>query len=133
MPPKETTTPSTEIATVPEATLEVYTPPAHFEVVDRGAATTVTFDNIGDAFVGIYEYTTLVEVTDKKTGEIEKIAQAMFTGADGNPYCIFPGASLERGLRRLTGGDWVRITYERDVPTGQPSPMKSYVVERGMV
>ena len=102
-------------------------------MVDRGAAQTFTFNTIGDSFVGIFEYLGEVKQTNAKTGEIETFDQGMFTGADGVAYCIFPGASLSRALRRLTPGDWVRITYDKDVPTGQPSPMKSYVVERGMV
>src|SRR5271154_1605674 len=103
-----------------DAAVQVYTPPASFEVVDRGSAETVNFNTIGDSFVGIFEY--LTELVD---AEGEKFPQALFTGADGKAYCIFPGAPLRRGLTRLKEGDWVRITYTQDIDTGRPSPMKS--------
>jgi len=105
----------------------VFTPPASFEVVDRGAAETFKFEVLGTTFVGIFEYIGTLTSDDG-----EMFAQAIFTGPDGKPYSIFPGANLERALKRLSGGEWVRITYDRDIDTGKPSPMKSYVVERGM-
>ena len=72
--------------TLPAGEVAVYQPPASFEVVDRGSAEVIKFDNVGDVFVGRYEYTT--RLTDDK-GEI--YPQAIFTGADAQPYCIFPG------------------------------------------
>ncbi len=119
-----------KLPAVPEAAKEVavYEPPANFEVVDRGAAESVTFQHFGDRFVGIFEYMT--DATDDRTGEI--FPQAIFTGADGKAYSIFPSASLHRGLGRVEPGQWVAITYDRDIDTGKPSPMKSYIVERGL-
>ena len=106
----------------------VYEPPASFEVVDRGSAEVVKFDTVGESFVGRYEFTT--HITDEKTGEI--YPQLLFTGGDGKPYCIFPGGTLRRAAERMEEGVWYRITYEKAVDVGQPSPMKSYVVERGI-
>ena len=114
--------------TLPAGEVAVYQPPASFEVVDRGSAEVIKFDNVGDVFVGRYEYTT--RLTDDK-GEL--YPQAIFTGADAQPYCIFPGGTLRRALENIDKGQWVRITYEKNVPTGQPTPMKSYIVERGLV
>ena len=109
----------------------IYQAPTSFEVVDRGNATVVRFEHLGDSFVGRFEYSVEMDQT-RKDGEIERFTQAHFTGADGQAYCIFPGASLERALRRINGGDWVRITYDRDVEIGKPSPLKNYIVERGV-
>lgn len=106
--------------------LVVHQPPEAFEVVDLGSAETVRFDNLGDTFVGIFMG------TEEITGEDGEVFEmATFTGADGHPYCIFPGASLKRALRRLEPKQWARITYTRDIDTGRPSPLKSYVVEVG--
>jgi hypothetical protein len=109
--------------------VEVYTPPANFQVIDRGAAETFTFNEIGDTFEGIFEYATTQ--TDDKTGEI--YPQLMFTAVDGTARTIFPGGTLIRAATQFEKGDWLRITYDKDVPiTGQRQPMKSYVVERGL-
>jgi hypothetical protein len=109
------------------AEVAVYEPPSSFEVVDRGAAEGFKFDHVGTSFVGRFEYT--ADVTEEKTGEL--FLQAIFTGADGKPYSIFPGGSLARAVHRMKEGEWYRITYDRDIDTGKPSPMKSYVVEQG--
>ena len=120
---------TTKLPAIPEAgndELVVYEPPTAFEVIDRGSATSVTFQSFGDSFVGIFE--DMEEMTDEG-GEV--YSMATFTGADAKPYCIFPGASLKRALRKLTKSQWCRITYTMDIDTGQPSPLKGYVVEVG--
>ena len=111
----------------------VYQPPASFEVVDRGPATPVTFEAHGDTFVGIYDYREYVETddVDKATGEKKMIAMDVFTGADGQAYCIFPGWHLSKALNRVDAKSWVRITYTADMDTGKPSPMKVFTVEVG--
>lgn len=106
--------------------LVVHQPPEAFEVVDLGSAETVRFDHFGDSFMGIFMG--IDEIIDE---DGEKFDIANFIGADNRPYCIFPGASLKRALRRLEPKQWARITYTRDIDTGQPSPLKSYVVEVG--
>lgn len=104
----------------------VFTPPSSFEVVDRGAAETITFNGHGDFVVAIFEG--LEEIT---TEDGEVLPLARLTGADAKPYAIFPNAVLLRALRKLEPGVWVRITYVGDVDTGKPSPLKTFVVERG--
>ena len=115
------------LATTTSDAPAVYQPPASFEVLDRGAAEVFKFNAIGDSFVGMFD-----ELRDMTDTEGEHFEQAIFMGADGRNYCIFPGASLVRALHKLTRGDWVRITYDQDIDTGRPTPMKSYVVERGL-
>lgn len=106
--------------------LVVYQPPDAFEVVDRGSATPINFEHIGDSFVGIFEGTE--EVT---TEDGEQLELATFTGADAKPYCIFPNAVLKRALRKVDLKQWCRITFYAEIDTGKPSPLKSYVVEVG--
>ncbi len=102
----------------------VYTPPANFEVLSRGVSEPVKFTHHGDSFVGIFEDAEKLEDDDGKP-----FMACTFTGPDGKPYVIFPGAILERAMRRVEPKQWVRITYIGDVDTGKPSPLKSYVVE----
>lgn len=109
-----------------EAYPVIYEPPASFEVVDRGSATPVSFTHLGDSFVGIYEGT-----DDVVTEDGEHFDLANFTGADGKPYGIFLGPVLKRAMRKVEIKQWCRITYNLDIDTGKPSPLKSYVVEVG--
>lgn len=110
--------------TTSDGEIVIYTPPAHFEVISRGVPETVNFKSHGDSFVGIFEDSEALVDDDGK-----EFSVATFTGADGKPYCIFPGAVLRRSLRKVEPKTWVRITYIGDVDTGKPSPLKSYVVE----
>jgi hypothetical protein len=102
----------------------IFTPPTSFEVVSRGAAEPVKFGSHGDTFVGIFE-----DSEDMVDDDGKAFTAATFTGANGKPYVIFPGAILERGLRKVKPKQWVKITYVGDVDTGKPSPLKSYIVE----
>lgn len=114
--------------TVDQSTGEVvvYEPPAAWEVVDRGPGEQVSFQHHGDSFQGIYMGRE--EAEDDKG---KKFFVDSFTGADGNPYVIFPGASLARGMHKVQRGEWCRITYTFDLDTDKPSPMKCFTVEVG--
>lgn len=119
-------TTKTDLEPVAAAAPVIYEPPATFEVVDRGIPERFKFDQIGDSFVGIFEY------TDEATNdEGEKFPVAVFTGPDGKPWSISPGASLERAVKRMEPGRWYRVTYTKAIDTGKPSPLKSFVVEAG--
>ena len=104
----------------------VFEPPTAFEVADRGAAETISFEALGDTMTAIYEGLEDVTLEDG-----EKIDLARFTGPDGKPYAVFPNAVLRRGLAKVDPGRWVRITLTSLVDTGKPSPLKSYTVEVG--
>lgn len=106
--------------------LVVFQPPGNFEVVDRGPAEQVTFAHHQDSFIGIYEGS---EEATTEDGEVFEVA--LFTGADGKPYSIFPNWVLKRALRKVDYKQWARITYVGDMDTGKPSPMKCYIVEAG--
>jgi hypothetical protein len=111
----------TEEAPTEVAVFEV---PAVFEMLDRGIPTRVSFDTIGETFVGIFE--SLETALDDNDKEFEV---ALFTGPDGEPYSIGLSAGLVRPLRKLHPKDWARITLDRFVDTGKPSLMKSYLVQ----
>jgi hypothetical protein len=104
--------------------LAVFTPPTDFITVDEGLANTVEFAQVGDSFTGIYQYTETIT-----PDEGDPYPMASFTGVDGEPYVIFPGKGLRRGMRKLQPNDWARITYLGDLDTGKPSAMKCYRVE----
>lgn len=106
--------------------LVVFQPPASFEVIDRGPGEPVSFSAFGDSFTGIFDG---LEEATNDDGEMFHVAR--FVGPDNKSYVIFPGAALERAVRKLAVGDWARITYTFDVDTGKPSPMKCFTVEVG--
>jgi len=106
--------------------LQVYELPTEFVTVDRGSGTIVNFMHHGDSFTGILE-----DFEQVTTEEGEVLQMATLTGADNQPYAIFPNRTLLRGMSKVPLGYWVRITYIGDIDTGKPTPMKTYTVERG--
>ena len=97
--------------------------------VSQEAPTMVIFDTIGDEFIGQYigpEYIDLPKPDDKgKTN----FRQDTFTGTDGELYGINPGYDLSKALDKVQPGLWAKITYLKDIDTGQPAPMRSFRVQ----
>lgn len=97
-----------------------------WETIEREAPTQVVFDTIGDEFIGRYIGSQNIELPDS---DGDTFRQDTFEGGDGEIYAINPGFQLREVLDRVQPGNWVRITYKKDVDTGQPSPMKSFQVD----
>lgn len=95
-----------------------------WDTVAQEAGTRIVFDTIGDSFIGRYNGYRTVETAD---GENFKVLT--WTGTDGEPYETNAGYSLEQAFEDLAPGVITRVTYVKDVPTGQASPMKSFRVE----
>lgn len=102
----------------------IFKPPTSWEVADRGAAETINLTTVGDWMVGIFEG--LDEIT---TDDGEHLIVARFLAPSGRPVALFPNSILKRSLVRVEVGRWVRITLEKLVDVGKPSPLKSFVVE----
>lgn len=103
--------------------------PEEWDTIERGAPIQVVFDTIGDEFVGMYLGNQEITIPDPKPGENESFRQDQFEGKDGELYAINPGYQLKQVLDRVPINAWVRITYKRDVDTGQPAPMRSFQVD----
>jgi hypothetical protein len=101
-----------------------------WETVVQEAGAQIVFDTVGDQFIGLYTGKRDVELVNNK-GEMEKFTVLTFKGTDGNPYQTNAGWKLETGFMSadIKRGDIVRVTYVKDVDTGQPSPMKDFRVE----
>jgi hypothetical protein len=105
-----------------------------WESVAEGARPVVQFTDIGDSLIGVYAGTQ--EITDPTTEE--KWNQYLFDDCEypedvaGEDVAVNAGYDLRRVLDTIQPGKFlVRIQYVRNVPiAGQPSPMKSFKVDR---
>jgi len=83
----------------------------------------IVFDTVGDQFIGMFNGSQKAE----KDGE--EFIILTLTGTDGKPYQTNAGWKLEGAFSDIPSGTVVRITYVKDIDTGQPSPMKDFRVD----
>jgi hypothetical protein len=94
---------------------------AHIE-----APTQLTFDTVGDTFIGLYIGQETVEFEFK--GKPDSFVQLSFLVGD-EPYAINAGYDLLRGFKGIPDNTYVRIQLRKLVDVGQQSPLKSYRVD----
>jgi hypothetical protein len=102
-----------------------------WETVHTEAPTQITFDNVGDTFIGLYIGKETVEFevkTGKNKGDMEEFTQLSFLVKD-EPYAINAGYDLLRGFKNIPENTYVRIQLRKMVDVGQQSPLKSYRVD----
>jgi hypothetical protein len=99
----------------------------NWDVVSEEAPTMMVFDTIGDQFIGTYSGN--VEITPDEDDPDSTFTQGRFRGTDGELYATNLGYDLRTALGKVQPGTLCRITYMKDIDTGQPSPMKSFRVE----
>lgn len=105
-----------------------------FETVSEESPTVVKFDTFGDQFTGVFIGTNIVEFVDNK-GEEKKYTQYLFRGVGGagivagDLYALNDSYKIRQGMSKVHEGETARLTYIKDVPTGQPAPMKDVTVE----
>jgi hypothetical protein len=105
-----------------------------WEQVAEGARTSVQFNDLGDTLIGLYTGTQ--EVIDPNTQEVWN--QYLFDGVEypedlaGEDVAVNAGYDLRRALDQIEPGKFiVRVQYVKNIPMrGQPSPMKSFRVDR---
>lgn len=97
-----------------------------WETVEEESGLRLTFDNVGEAFIGEFLGIVRIEPTDGKTDPFD---QAKFRDKEGTVYSLNPGFKASAGLAKANKGDMVRLTYTGDIDTGQPTPMKDFRVE----
>jgi hypothetical protein len=84
----------------------------------------VIFDTIGDQFIGEYIGSSLIKINDGET-----FTQYRFRGTDGELYGINESYKIRQAMEDVEPGQVCRITYVKDVDTGQPAPMKDFRVD----
>lgn len=102
--------------------------PANWENVEwqtvvQESGDQIIFDTLGDVFIGLF---TGKQVANK---DGEPFTILTFTGADAKPYQTNAGWKLESAFEDIDAGEIVRITYVKDVDTGQASPMKDFRID----
>lgn len=107
------------VTSVPDAGFQWET--AHVE-----APTQITFDTLGDTFIGLYISKEEIEFQGKKG--TEDFTQLRFLVGD-EPYAINAGYDLVRGFKNIPTGVYVRIQLRKLVDVGQQTPLKSYRVD----
>lgn len=101
-----------------------------WDTVAEGAANRVVFDTIGDSFIGQYIGDQHVEREPSADGEDQSFDLFNYRGRDGELYAINKSFALEEAMRKVQPGQWCRITYIKDVPTGRKlNPMKDFKVD----
>jgi len=102
-----------------------------FETVAEEAPTRVVFDEFGDVFVGQYVGTEHIEQPIDEKGIDQSFDLLNFRARDGQLYAINSSYKLVEAMGKVDEGDWVRITYVKDLPTKRGlNPMKDFVVDR---
>lgn len=82
----------------------------------------IIFDTFGDCFTGVFQG--IQEITPEDADAFE---QAVFRNDEGL-YAI-GGYKVLNAMRDVPQGTLTRLTYVKNVDTGQPSPMKDVKVE----
>jgi hypothetical protein len=90
---------------------------------DEVDETKVTFDLLGDEFIGTYIG------TRQQANDNGSYTQLLFTGTDGLRYFVNANYSLTDGFKKVRPNNVVRITYVADKDTGQQSLMRIYRVD----
>ena len=110
----------------------------NWEGVSEGARTVIQFNEIGDTFIGFYEGKEVVEdPNENEDGTHDSWEQYNFTGVfpsevEGEKAAVNAGFDLRRALDQIEPNRYlVRMALVKLVPVkGQPSPMKSFRVDK---
>jgi hypothetical protein len=106
---------------------------ADADVLSDESPSVITFDTIGDVFIGRYRGSETVTPEEGET-----FRQDRFTVAGDQPglsngaiVAIRPGYQLREAFDKLQAGDLVRIEYLKDIPTGKPgrNDLKDFKVQ----
>lgn len=115
----------------PEEAEAQYTSPDttgwEWDTIAEESAITVVFDTIGDEFVGQYAGE---EHIDPANGKDEPFDRYTFRDGKGVLFALNQSYKLLEAMKEVQPGQWVRITYVKDIPTGRNlQPMKDFRVQ----
>lgn len=115
----------------PEGDLTTGTENWAWETVVEEAPSRVIFDAIGDTFIGQYVGMEHIDQPPNDKGEDQSFDLFNFRGKDGGLYAVNTSYKLNEAMGdKVNPGDWVRITYVKDLPTNRKqNPMKDFRVD----
>jgi len=94
-----------------------------WDVVQKESPIGVTFDTIGDEFIGMF--TGKEHITPDKDEPFDLLT---FEDSRGKRYSMSPSYKLDRAFAAMPEGTWCRIVYVADIDTGNKQPMKDFRV-----
>lgn len=97
-----------------------------FETVVEESGIKVIFDTVGDIFVGEFVGTELITPPN---GVDEPFTLYHFRGRDKQLYSVNESYKMKEAKGKLNAGDWVRLTYTKDIESSKGNPMKDIKVE----
>jgi hypothetical protein len=102
---------------------------AVWETVVEESGSPISFENIGDQFIGTFHGTSVI--APDGWDEKDYFNQHRFTDAEGNSRVLNGGFKLDQGFADIEPGSLVRITRVMDVPMkdGAKNDMKDYRIE----
>lgn len=99
-----------------------------FETIVDESPTRVLFTDFGDTFVGEYLGIQHIEQPVDEDGKDQSFDLHNFRGRDGGLYALNDNYKLNNALQDYKG-EWMRLTYVRDIPVKKGNPMKDIKVE----
>lgn len=97
-----------------------------FETLVDETPTRVIFDEIGDVFIGQFEE---LRTITPDNGKDESFELLIFRGRDDQPYAVNNSYKMQEAVSLLKSGDWVRLTYTKDIESNKGNPMKDIKVD----
>lgn len=105
-----------------------------WEVIGEETGRLIQWEKVGDQFTGVFLGTRHIVPPDA-TSEDEEFDQQLFrsnedgTGPGDVLYALNGGYKVRQALTQDYEGWLTRLTYAKNVDTGQPSPMRDIKVE----
>jgi hypothetical protein len=96
-----------------------------WETVHDESPTLVTFDTIGDEFIGQKKGTKFIEQPPGPKGEDNSFTIFLFRGTNGELYGIYESYAMTEGMKKVPDDAWVRIKFVSEVDVKQGNPMKN--------
>lgn len=104
-----------------------------FETVVEESPTHVVFDTVGDVFIGQFQaritITHEVPVDKDHPDGINAFDLFTFRGQDGELYAVNTSGKLDKGMEKVSEGDWVRLTLTKFIPSKKGNDFKDFRVE----
>jgi hypothetical protein len=105
-----------------------------WETIGEESGQLIVWEKPGDVFTGIYVGERHIIPPDADSPDDEFDQQLFRSNDDGTGpgevlYALNGGYKVRQALTEQYEGYLVRLTYTKDVQTGQPSPMKDIKVE----
>lgn len=95
-----------------------------WDTVQEESATRVVFDEYGDSIKG-----TFIGPEEIAPQNGEPFTLLLLRGDDDVVYALNSSYKLDQAFGKVNPGDYVRVTYVKEIDTGEASPMKDFKVE----